>query len=393
MTMSERPDPLNGHVDMGSRAVALERMLCFESMRAAVRTQVAAIAADPRTASARRLLLTGTGDGLFAALSVQPALARWTGLRVQALTAMEFARYEVPVVAPGDLLVSISDTGACARSREAVALAKSVGIPTIAVTGTGTGPLAQEADLALCRPICGVEGMPAGNIRGIPDMAGQIAALYALYALGLALGEAHGRVPAEVGQMWRQRLDNVIGQLTPTVTAIESEARRIAAAIGCTDTIWYLGAGPGFGSARYSAALFNRQTPINGVAEDLEEWAHQQYFLTSAWGSRALVVVLAPPGNALDRAQEIVTGIRSAGGRAAVVTAPGIDGFDDAEFRFDVPDVGTEWLSPMLFQLPAWLLSLHLGQLGRAGVATLKCKDGGWLTRHSQAQMTLDGLQ
>ena len=73
------------------------------------------------------------------------------------------------------------------------------------------------------------------------------------------------------------------------------------------------------GTARYCAAKYHEQMPINGVSCDLEEWAHLEYFLTLSWGARSVVMVIAPNGNSLDRAREMVQGIGTAGGRAIVV--------------------------------------------------------------------------
>lgn len=391
MTMLERPLSRDGFasfrpVDISASANPVPR---FDEMRAAVADQIASLVADPRVASARRVFLTGSGDGFIAALSTQGALARWSGLPVQALSAMAFARYEAPVAGPGELLVGISGAGTASRPREAVAFAKAAQIPTLAVTATPTSPLAREADLVLHRTAAngGEAAAPPDELQPVTE---HLATLYALYAFGLELGAARGRLTPRARDMWHERLANSIEQVAPTLAGIAPKARRMASAIAGLDTVWFLGTGPSGGSARYGAALFQRCLGINGVAEDLEEWAHQQYFLTRSWGGRAVTIVLAPPGNALDRAQEIVTGIKAAGGRAAVVTAPGIDGFEDAEFRFDVPDVGTEWLSPMLYCLPAHLLAFHLGRRTGGGAAVPKTPD--WLTRQAFAKTGLDWL-
>ena len=130
------------------------------------------------------------------------------------------------------------------------------------------------------------------------------------------------------------------------------------------DTIWVIGAGPSFGTARYCAAKFHEQLPWNGIPEDLEEWAHLQYFLTLTWKERSVVFVLAPPGNSLDRAEELVEGIHAVGGRAIVVVAC-VDRAVSARLSppFGCPVPASEFLSAFTYHLPAQLLILYLAQI------------------------------
>ena len=51
------------------------------------------ILSTPEIYGVRQIILTGSGDSYFAAASVAPAMRAWTGLPVQAMTAMEAARY------------------------------------------------------------------------------------------------------------------------------------------------------------------------------------------------------------------------------------------------------------------------------------------------------------
>ena len=75
--------------------------------------------------AARRLVFAGSGDSLFAALSVLPALRRWSGLSAQAMTSLELARYETALLEPDDVLVAISNSGSSSRTREAIAMGRA----------------------------------------------------------------------------------------------------------------------------------------------------------------------------------------------------------------------------------------------------------------------------
>jgi glucosamine--fructose-6-phosphate aminotransferase (isomerizing) len=132
--------------------------------------------------------------------------------------------------------------------------------------------------------------------------------------------------------------------------------------------------------------------PINGVACDLEEWAHLEYFLTLEWGQRSVVMVLAPPGNSLDRAQELVTGIAGAGGRAIVVTETPDAAFPEAAARFDLGVPMEEWISPILYHLPAQMLVLHMAQQVKIDHIPRRRKDGTWLIAQGIVRPTIGDL-
>lgn len=374
-------------------AITMEQSLDFPNLRAVVDDHVASAIDDPRIAGAGRIVIGGSGDSLFAGLCVAPAFRRWTGLPVDGRTALELARYDIPLLGPGDLVISVSNSGSSSRAREAVQLAKSRGCATLGVTGSLAGPLAAQADRIIHRPVHEQFDLPASYGRCFLNMAEFIAVLYALYAFGLALGVRRGHLDSASAEAQRAMIVNAIAAIPAISAAIEPGIVLLAEQLDGIDTIWAIGAGPSQGTARYCAAKFHEQMPINGIPVDLEEWAHLEYFLTLDWGRRSVVMVIAPPGNSLDRAQELVTGIAGAGGRAIVVTASAAAAFPEATARFDLGFAAGEWISPILYHLPAQLLVLHMAR--RAGITQipLRRKDGAWLIAKGIVRDSASGLE
>jgi glucosamine--fructose-6-phosphate aminotransferase (isomerizing) len=132
--------------------------------------------------------------------------------------------------------------------------------------------------------------------------------------------------------------------------------------------------------------------PLNGIGVDLEEWAHLEYFLTLKWGARSVVMVIAPPGNSLDRAQEIVQGISGAGGRAIVVNAGGGAEFPGAHLTVPLDTDISEWLSPLVYHLPAQLLVLHMAALAGIPFLPMRRHDGTRLIAKGIVRETGHGL-
>lgn len=360
-------------------ATTLRESLDWPRLKSVVAEHVAAIVGDPRLQAPRRLLFCGSGDSMFAGRSVLPAVRRWSGLLAEAPSAMEMARYEVPLLTPDDVVIGVSNSGSSSRVRECVTLARAKGALTIGVTGSREGPLAALAERVLWRPVRDPASLPADYGRCFLNMAEYIAVLHALWSLALELGAKHGVIGADAKARCYAGIDAAVAAMPQVAAALEPTAERLAQELAGIDTIWAIGAGPSGGMAEYSAAKFHEQMPINGIPQDLEEWAHLEYFLTLHWGRRSVVLVLAPPGNSLDRAEELVKGIAGAGGRALVVTRAGVGDFADAHARLDIPVDIDEWLSPLLYHLPAQLLVLHMAKLAGAYPIPLRRRDGTWL--------------
>jgi len=358
---------------------AVDHSLDLPRLRSVVGEHIAAAMLDDRITQAERILIGGSGDSLFGAISVAPAFRRWTGIPTEAKTAIELARYETPLLTPRDLVISISNSGSSSRARETVLLAKDRGATTLGITGSLTGELARQADRVVHRPVSEVPALPAHYGRCFLNFTEYLAVLYALYTFALALGVKRGQISAAAQSAQLAEIERAIAAQAEIAARIEPGVVALAKELDGIDTIWAIGAGPSRGTAQYSAAKFHEQMPINGIGGDLEEWAHLEYFLTLEWGRRSVVMVIAPPGNSLDRAQEIVRGIGDAGGRAVIVNPGAGVAFPPAFARVDLGyDVG-EWLSPLIYHLPAQLLVLHMAALAGVDHIPRRRVDGTWL--------------
>jgi glucosamine--fructose-6-phosphate aminotransferase (isomerizing) len=289
-------------------------------------------------------------------------------------------------------VISISNSGSSSRAREVVLLAKDRGAPTLGITGSLTGPLAALADRIIHRPVVEDIGLPKHYGRCLLHLAEYWAVLYALYAFALEFGVRRGQITAATKESTLAAIEAAILAAPAIAAAIEPEAASLVERLGDIDTIFTIGAGPSRGTAQYCAAKYHEQMPINGVVCDLEEWAHLEYFLTLAWGKRSVVMVIAPPGNSLDRAQELVTGITGAGGQAIIVTESAATSFPAATARFNLGLASEEWISPLIYTLPTHLILLHMA--ARAGIPhiPLRRQDTTWLITGGVVRDSVSGL-
>jgi glucosamine--fructose-6-phosphate aminotransferase (isomerizing) len=361
---------------------SIESGIDFSKLRDHLRIGLERMLAHPKFQRSAHLWLSGSGDSLFAAEAVLPGLRRWAGIEGTALSGIEFARYRAPLLTAHDALWAISNSGSAARTRETVSLAQSMGVLAVGITGSESGPLASSADTYVFRPVVDLPEINETN-RGIfMNMNEFLVTLYSLYCIGLHIGVANGALTESAAESILTRCERAIHLLPALAAAHEEQAAKLAEQLKDLDTIWMIGAGPSHGTARYCAAKFHEQLPWNGIPEDLEEWAHLQYFLSLEWKERSVVMVLAPPGNSMDRAEELVEGISGVGGRAIVVGHPDHGVFTKAMMEFRLADTGDEFLSAFTYHLPAQMLILHLARQRGHEPFALRRADGYQLIRH-----------
>ncbi|MGH8057199.1 MAG: hypothetical protein ACREOH_08185, partial [Candidatus Entotheonellia bacterium] len=97
---------------------------------------------------------------------------------------------------------------------------------------------------------------------------------------------------------------------------------------------------------------------VNAVGQELEEWAHIQFFLRSP---RLPTLLIAPPGRCYDRAVELVKVMQELGCLLAVVGAADTSLLQPSTLAsFAIRGSVAEIFSPLLTSAPAELLACHL---------------------------------
>lgn len=302
------------------------------------------------------VVLTGCGDSHFAGLAVALAMQRDAGIRCNALEALELTRYAVRYVPAGTarpLLVAVSYSGEVGRTIEAAVTARRFGWRVAALTGRADGRLAGATD----QPIL----MDVPTLGFSPGTSTYIAMVTALLVLDRELARARGQTAAV------DRLDRSLGEApglaAATLSVSAGPAEAVAEAMSRSPVTTFLGAGPHRASAEFGAAKLFEGPQRYGVAQHLEEWAHEQYFVS---GPRTPVVVIAPTGASTDRAQELLAEMAFIGAPSILVTdAPRGSAADAAGIVLPIAAGLDEAYTPLLSCLPlalaAYFLARHLG--------------------------------
>jgi len=341
-----------------------------------------------------KVYLVGCGDSYFAALAAHLFFERVTGLDVEPVEAMEFSRYAVKYMPKNSLVLGVSNSGRVSRTIEAIIQARRHGAYTVALTGFRDRAAAQEANAALVAALPNVRAALEGIITRLageqqedllerlsePGMmsklSGQLGigaeidfwlfmlgaylgSLTQLYAasihFGVTLGKLNEGEAAEFKAEILRSAEIIVRTAYGNLDRVGELAKRFAE----KDTFAFIGAGPNYATACLSAAKMFEQPHLNGVAQQLEEWAHLGFFFTRPYGPP--LFVLAPPGESHDRAMELINGIKALGGTVVAVCdkddAEIIDMVDEALLIHGKQD---EDFTPWTYGVPGQMLALTL---------------------------------
>ena len=301
----------------------------------------------------RHIYTAGCGDSYYAGLACEMAFAQFCRLPVKALPAMSFARYEAARLPEDAVVFGISNSGAVARSIEAMAMAKAAGAVTIAVTGRPDSLIAQETDAAVAVPIDAM-----GRSPGIRSYTVQ---LLSLLLCAIELGERRAVLSPEAAAVQRRQLRQVGASIEATIAAHDAVIKQLAETLREQETWVFVGAGPGYATALFSAAKLVESCGANAWAQDLEEWAHIQFFNRQ---ERTPTCLIIPPGPSMERAQELLPYVKDIGRYTLLVThQPQAFDASHADRILAVPQTVPEVFSPLVDCIAAELLAYHLAEV------------------------------
>ena len=252
----------------------------------------------------RSILICGCGDSHHAAVSLELPLAASTGLPVRAASSLAAGRYLLPRHAHDPqsvMLIAISASGEVARTLEAVELARRCGAHTLAITTQAASALARAAEGRL---VLALPELPEG-----PGLLSYLASLL----LGYALAETWS--PERVRGRLAGAIIELPGLLESWLTEEAGMGRALAEELDPTRPIVFLGSGPAFGSAMFAAAKTIEAAGATAWAQDVEEWAHVEYFSNPA---DQTLWLLSSGGRSTDRESEVVAAAQAIGRRVRI---------------------------------------------------------------------------
>lgn len=289
-----------------------------------------------------RVYLTGCGDSWYCGMATRFAFEEWSGLPTAVPQAMEFSRYQVKYAPQDSVVISVSNSGRVSRTIETAVQANQHGLYTIGCTSNLDEGLSQEVDAVI--------DLAYGERRFAPGTSSYMASLTVQYCLALYFAEIGGGM--DEGQV-AEKLDEISALadgMDRTIEENESIYELLGTEASMEDQFVFIGGGPNLGTAFFSMAKMIESARLPAIGQELEEWAHEQYFVTD---EDTYTFVLAPTDSGLDRAREQLYAINEMGSTSVVICDPESDEIQvDADYV--IPIYGKpDWvLSPLLYCVP-----------------------------------------
>ena len=294
-----------------------------------------------------RVYLVGCGDSWYCGMATRLAFEAWSGVPTEAMQALEFSRYSCAYAPKDALVVGISNSGRVSRTVEAVMMARARGIRTASGTSAPDSPIAQEADVAL--------DLGYAERRFAPGTSSYMASMLLEYCIALHIAEVGGRMTSTEVSV---KLDEIAAQadgMQKTLDVASPILEELGKRAGLNDKLIFIGGGPNYGTAFFSMAKMFEAARVHAAGQELEEWAHEQYFVTD---KNTYTFVISPPGASVDRAREQLWAANERGSITVAFCDAG-DAETAALAKVPVPVYGgaDEALSPLTYCLPGELFA------------------------------------
>ncbi|MCY4538188.1 MAG: SIS domain-containing protein [Chloroflexi bacterium] len=269
--------------------------------------------------SVKRIYLVGCGDSHHAPVGAELAFHQLTGVPTQALSSLPFSRYSagfLPDTGPGtNLVICVSVSGEVSRTIEAMDLARKAGATAVALTGNPGGPLGAVAETVFETAVPPLPDELAGMV--VPGIRSYLASQIALLLAALRIAEVRGSLTTAAADAEREAIAELADAVEETIRVCEPIADDLAQRWRDARLFEFVGAGPLYGVAMFSAAKVLEASGDAALAQETEEWSHLQYFAAAA--DTPLILLSANQFDA-DRMAEVARAAQSISRPIALVS-------------------------------------------------------------------------
>ncbi|MBX5465752.1 MAG: glutamine--fructose-6-phosphate transaminase (isomerizing) [Clostridia bacterium] len=299
-----------------------------------------------RLARVRRVAVVACGTAFHAGLTARELIERWARIPVEAEVASEF-RYRRPLVDAETLALAISQSGETSDTLAGLRLAREMGATVLGVCNVMGSSVDRESDLRLYTR--------AGPEIAVASTKAYTTQLLAVTLLALALGESHGRLPAEE----RHRLVRGLAALPARARealALSARLEELAREAAGWSDVFYLGRGLDVAVAMEGALKLKEISYLHAEAYPAGELKHGTLALISE-GVPVFAVLTQPELRAktLSNLREV----RARGGRLFVLAPASLrEEVEPLGELLPLPETEPE-LMPVLAAVPLQLFAYH----------------------------------
>lgn len=302
----------------------------------------------------QKILLTGCGDSLCAAMAAKFAFMEYAKKEAQVVPVIDLARVypKEQLAGNGDcLVVAVSNSGRVARMVELAKRVRKTGGCVIAVTGNENSQLYRQADGGVSYTI------PSGF--GGPGIRSYCGCLTALFYLALSMGTRTSVLTDQEAERIRSELLRLSEEAKGYMTVWERQAKEYALQMKDSTSFEFIGSGIQYASAWFCYAKSLEATGKPSSALNTEDWFHMNYFIRDVYHTATVLFINEGEGS-LSRAQELVWTAEDMGRPLLCITD---SERIEAKHKILTPKTGTGLLHGLIQYLPVSMLLSETGDL------------------------------
>ena len=318
--------------------------------RATRATGSVGVLSDERLRAVSRIIVVGCGTSYHAGLAGRIAIERWARIPVDVEVASEF-RYRDPIIAPGTMVLAITQSGETADTLAAMRLAKARGAVVLAVTNAVGSQATRDGD--------GVLFTRAGVEMGVAATKTFVAQVVMLYALALHLAALAGTMSADRCSELQSELELLPDRIDQVVSSVGESTREVAERLAWSPFFLYLGRLSGLPVAMEGALKLKE---ISYVPTDAYAAGEMKHGPIAMLGPDTPVICVATEESVLPKLLSNLSEASARGARVLAVATEGCEEISDyAERVFYVPRTDP-LLQVVLGIVPLQLFAYHLAR-------------------------------
>lgn len=297
----------------------------------------------------RRIIITACGTSYYAGMVGEYMIEELAGIPVEVEYASEF-RYRNPIIDPGTLVLTISQSGETADTLAALKEAHNKGATVLSICNAVGSSIARASD--------GGVYLHAGPEIGVASTKAFSSQVAVLAMIALLLGRQR-RVSFEEGVEVVDAISQVPDLVAETLKLSDS-IREIAGLFVKANNFLYLGRHYNYPVAMEGALKLKEISYIHAEGYPAAEMKHGPIALIDA---NMPVVIVAPKDALFDKVLSNVREIKARGGRIIAVTTKDCSLLDPfADYIIRVPQT-LPMLMPLVTCIPLQLLAYHIAVL------------------------------
>lgn len=297
--------------------------------------------------NARRVIFVACGTSWHACLIGKRLLQELARIEAQVEYASEF-RYSNPVIAPGDIVIAVSQSGETADTLAAIQLAKERGAFVYGicnVVGSSIARATQSGTYIHVGPEIGVASTKA--------FTGQVTVL-AMLALAL------GQLRATIDETHAKKMTEAIVALPKLIEdtlRINDDVERLSSTFTYAHNFLYLGRGYNYPTALEGALKLKEISYIHAEGYPAAEMKHGPIALIDR---EMPTVFVAPADETLQKIVSNIQQVKARGGSVIAIVTRGDETVSElADYTIEIPRI-VEELSPVIASIPLQLLAYHV---------------------------------